>query len=111
MTETIINLTPHPINLRVDGIETIFPKTDMIARVDSLSVETDLVIAGAKVSITQFGDVTGLPSQKEGTFLIVSGLVLSALKGTRSDCIAPKTDTTAIRNEAGHIIAVTGWVM
>ena len=108
---TIINLTPHPINLRVDNIETIFPKTDTIARVDSLSVETDLVIAGAKVFKTEFGEVSGLPAQQDNTYYIVSGLVLSALKGTRSDCIAPKTDMTAIRNEAGHIIAVTGWVM
>lgn len=108
---TIINLTPHPINLRVEGIETIFPKTDTVARVDSLSVETDLVIAGAIVSSTQFGEVSGLPEQQPNTYYIVSGLVLSALKGTRPDCIAPKTDMTAIRNEAGHITAVTGWVM
>ena len=108
---TIINLTPHPINLRVEGIETIFPKTDTVARVDSLSVETDLVIAGAKVFKTEFGEVSGLPVQQDGIFYIVSGLVLSALKGSRTDCIAPKTDMTAIRNDAGHIVAVTGWVM
>ena len=107
----IINLTPHPINLRVGDLETIFPKGDSIARVDSLSVETDLVIAGAIVSSTQFGEVSGLPVQQDGIFYIVSGLVLSALKGTRTDCIAPKTDMTAIRNDAGHIVAVTGWVM
>lgn len=108
---TIINLTPHPINLRVGDLETIFPKGDSIARVDSLSLETNLVIAGAKVFKTEFGEVSGLPEQQPNTYYIVSGLVLSALKGTRTDCIAPKTDMTAIRNEAGHIIAVTGWVM
>jgi len=37
-------------------------------------------------------------------------MVLSALKGTRSDVISPKTDSTAIRNEKGHIVAVRGWL-
>ena len=51
-----------------------------------------------------------MPEPIEDTFFIVSAMVLSALAGTRQDVVAPRTDNTAIRNEAGHIIAVTGWL-
>lgn len=48
-----------------------------------------------------------MPEHKENTFYIVSAIVLSALKGTRVDVIAPDTGNTAIRNDKGQIIAVS----
>ncbi len=54
------------------------------------------------------GGVEGLPEQQDGTFLIVSGMVFAA--SDRPDLIAPDTGKTAIRNEKGHIAAVTRFI-
>jgi len=106
----IINLTPHPIVLDVDGVRTTFPVSGTVARVAQTTVETGLVIAGASVGTSTFGNVE-MPAPEADTYYIVSAMVLTALSGSRKDVIAPRTDATAIRNEAGHIIAVKGWLM
>jgi hypothetical protein len=56
------------------------------------------------------GVVTGLPKAVEGVYLIVSGMVLEALSGSRPDVVAPDTGPDAVRNAAGHIVAVLGFV-
>ena len=106
----IINLTPHPITLDVDGATTTFPTSGIVARVAQSTEETGLVIAGAPVGTSTFGNVE-MPAPEADTYYIVSAMVLTALGGSRKDVIAPRTDATAIRNEAGHIIAVRGWLM
>lgn len=55
------------------------------------------------------GGVTDLPEAEEGIFLIVSGFVGGAVTGTRPDVLVPGTGPKdgAIRNEKGHIVAVT----
>ena len=113
----IVNLTPHAIVLQhSDGKQTTFPAPakdengkQEIARV---SVVSALIgnYAGADVFRSAFVEVIGLPAQEDGTYYIVSGMVLSELNGSRPDVIAPKTDDTAIRNEKGHVVAVTGWL-
>lgn len=105
----IINLTPHPIVLDVDGTQTTFPTSGSIARVSQTTTGTGMFIAGAEISTSTFGSVE-MPTPQENTMFIVSAMVLTALSGSRKDVIAPKTDATAIRNEAGHIIAVKGWL-
>ena len=105
----VINLTPHAITLRTDAGETTFPPSDTIARVQQETVGTGKTVAGFPVYTSQFGNVI-MPEPVEDTYYIVSAMVLTALAGTRSDVVAPRTDATAIRNEAGHIIAVTGWL-
>jgi hypothetical protein len=51
-----------------------------------------------------------LPDPVDGTYLLVSAMVLSeAKKLGRRDCIAPNTNE-AVRNEKGHIISVPGFV-
>lgn len=106
----IINLTPHPIVLDVDGTRTTFPASGIVARVSQETVGTGKFLAGAEISSSTFGSVE-MPEAVSGTVYIVSGMVLTALGNTRSDVVAPKTDVTAIRNEAGHIVAVRGWLM
>ena len=62
---------------------------------------------GLPLVTTRFGTVEGLPDAEEGTWLVVSAIVLGALAGTRPDCVAPDTSpASAIRNDAGQIIAV-----
>jgi hypothetical protein len=105
----IINLTPHAITLRTDAQEVIFLVSDTIARVQQETIATGNTVAGFPVYTSAFGSVI-MPDAVEDTYYIVSAMVLTALAGTRQDVVAPRTDATAIRNEAGHIVAVTGWL-
>lgn len=105
----IINLTPHAITLRTDAQEQTFPASGNIARVPQATTSTGKTIAGFPVYTSAFGQVE-MPEPVEGTFFIVSAMVMTALNGTRGDVVAPRTDNTAIRNDAGHIVAVTGWL-
>jgi len=105
----LINLTPHAIVVRTDAQEVIFPTSETVARVQQTTVSLGKTIAGFPVYMSSFGQVE-MPEPVEGTVFIVSAMVLSALADTRSDVVAPRTDNTAIRNDAGHIIAVTGWL-
>ena len=106
---TFVNLTPHAINIiDQNGQEHTFPASGEVARVSS-SMEEISPIGEFSVARQSFGKVEGLPAPQEGTFYIVSGLVLAHC-GHRGDVVAPRTDGTAVRNDKGHIIAVRGFV-
>jgi len=111
MTDLIINCTPHAIVVDNNkDFTATYPISGYIARVESsteLHTEFNNGLAFYKQS---FGEIQGLPLEKEGTLLIVSAMVLSANK-SRKDLIAPLTDSTAKRNDKGHIISVVGFVM
>lgn len=106
----VINLTPHAITLQVGDVATTFQPSGTVARVQQETLPMRLTVAGGQVHTSSFGEVLDIPQPQLGTYYIVSGMVLSALNGARADVIAPKTDTTAIRNDKGHIISVTGWL-
>ena len=96
-----VNLTPHAIVLN-DG--RTFKPSGIIARVSASF--TDLEGDFCK---QVFGEVEGLPGQKQGVFLIVSGLVFGATD--RRDVVAPATGhTQTIRNGKGHIVSVPGFL-
>lgn len=99
-----VNLTPHAIVLN-DG--TVFHPTNTVARVAVSFSEFD----SDGICEQVFGEIQDLPDPKEGTVYIVSGLVLSALKGTRSDVVAPATGhKLVVRNEQNQIASVPGFV-
>jgi hypothetical protein len=107
---TFINLTPHAITIRLAAGDITVPASGQIARVSTSTAETRQ-IGGIPVQISTTGEVTGLPAPGSSVF-IVSGMVLEALKNrgvTRSDVVAPATGPQdgAIRNDSGHIVAVT----
>lgn len=101
---TFVNLTPHAITLN-DG--RIFPSVG-VARVSNSFTDFD---ANGVCDVT-FGDVTGLPTPKEGTLYIVSALVLSAAKAAgRTDCVAPATGhPLCVRSDKGFITSVPGFI-
>lgn len=112
----VINLTPHPIVLRSpSGEDTVVEPSGTIARVATVPGEdTGTVVGGVPVhAADRPGEVTGLPDPQEDTIVIVSGLVGAALAADghkcRSDIVVPGTGPAdgAIRNERGHIVAVT----
>lgn len=104
------NLTPHAIKVvREDGCETVFqPDPQGPARV-SVRTETLPAIVGFRLQQQAFGQVENLPEYDENTVLVVSALVLAQCKD-RTDVVAPDTGRDAIRNDAGHVVAVRGFV-
>lgn len=108
--KNVINLTPHAITLQIGDVTTTFQASGIVARVQQETLPMGLTVAGGTVHTSSFGQVLDIPPLQMGTYYIVSGMVLSALNGSRPDVIAPKTDATAIRNDKGYIVAVTGWL-
>lgn len=104
------NLTPHAIVVvREDGCETVFqPDPSGPARV-SVRTETLPAIAGFRLQQQAFGQVENLPEFDGDTVLIVSAMVLAQCKD-RADVVAPDTGRDAIRNDAGQVVAVRGFV-
>jgi hypothetical protein len=104
----LVNLTPHTITLAIAG-EYINLSSKGIARVNStpgkLSYNDLVPVYEADV----VGEVIDLPEPQTNTRYIVSGMVGTALKGTRDDILVPGTgpQDNALRNEKGHIIAIT----
>ena len=95
-----VNLTPHDIVLN-DG--TVINSKGVVRISAQYSEFKDGICCQV------FGDPVGLPEEKEGVFLIVSALVLGAVK--RKDLVAPATGhPECIRNEKGHIVSVPGFV-
>ena len=109
----IVNLTPHALTLVApSGEHTVLPPSGSVARVTSTpgAVEARVGFPCAVASPTTFGEVMGLPDPQDGTVFVVSGMVGSALAGRgRSDVFVPGTGPNdgAVRNESGHIVAVT----
>jgi hypothetical protein len=101
---TFINCTPHDIVLN-NG--TVFTKSGTVARVSATFSEIENQICSQV-----FGTVQDLPKSTEGTFFIVSAVVLTAAKlQGRLDCVAPATGhPLVVRNEAGHIVSVPCFV-
>lgn len=63
-------------------------------------------VDGIPVVETKFGEITGLPEEKEGIYYIVSTIILNEGKKLgRKDLISPDTGPTAIR-VAGQVTTV-----
>lgn len=95
----VVNLTPHAINI-VGG--PTFEPSGEVARISSTNESVgELVINGELISlITQeFGEIIGLPEEKEGTLFIVSGLIFS--NSSRKDLLVPGEQ---VRDEQGRVI-------
>jgi hypothetical protein len=114
-----VNLTPHPIRLRVVSSDTgpeareddivVLPDPRGAARVSSTPGALLGELEGvALFGATSFGEVIGLPEPEDGTIYIVSALVGGQVAG-RDDVVQPGTGPAdgTVRNAAGHIFAVT----
>ena len=101
----MINLTPHAITVRVNGVDTTIQPSGTLARVTSSEQVVGVCpLSGAPIIRRVFGEATGLP--ENGEPCLVSALVLSACPN-RAGVFAPDTGPTAIRNDAGQVVAVT----
>lgn len=102
-----INLTPHAIVIRPEGMdEIVVEPSGTIARVEVDEVDAGKV-AGVPVYSRSAGEVLNIPDREDNVYLIVSGMVLSAVPHGRTDIVAPDTGATAVRNEKGQVVAAT----
>lgn len=105
-----VNLTPHPIVIYKGGrkIREIPPSGKVLRLPEERNPMGE--VDGIPVSHLRYGVPNELPPQTEDTIYIVSMLVLLALKGKRSDLVAPDTGAGAVRDENGRIIGTKGFV-
>jgi hypothetical protein len=101
----MINLTLHAIVVRLpDGSERTFPPSGTVARV--VTFQTSAAnLDGIPTAYRRTGNVEGLTLPLTQPVL-VSGMVLAELSGA-DNVFAPDTGSTAIRDERGHVVAVT----
>ena len=98
----IKNYTPHPIHLLDESgnvIRTFAPEG--LVRLSAKTVELTKQIDGCRITVTEFGEAEGLPSQELGTYYIVSQMVKSALSMDRIDLLVP---AEVVRDPNGDII-------
>lgn len=110
---TIVNCTPHALVLRnAAGVDTVIPPSGIVPRVDNTpgTLDDQSPLAGIVADFTadEIGEVVGMPAPREGAIFVVSGMVGDALP-FRPDVRVPGTGPKdgAIRNDRGHIVAVT----
>ena len=105
----LVNCTPHTVNIhREDGtVLTVEPSGDF-ARVATIKEEASIPgLEEIKVVKTTFdtSKIEGLPDPQEGILYIVSLITLDALKGIRTDLVAPGN---LIRDEGGNVVGCDG---
>lgn len=104
-----VNMTPHAITLRnSDGKDTQIPSSGVARVATVVATKEKEIINGIPVfPAPTYGAVEGLPDPVHGTYYIVSAMVFE--KTDRPDVLAPGTGPNdgAIRNDKGHIVAVT----
>jgi len=103
----IKNLTPHTVNVcDKSGNVLVAFESDGIARCSVETVNDGFVMDNETgicidLTISDFGEVVGLPEWEDGVMLIVSRVVAEAVKGVRSDCVIPNE---SVRDSEGRII-------
>jgi hypothetical protein len=85
---TIVNCTPHTITvIRKDGSSLVITPSGNVPRCSTTSSEV-MDLDGIAVVRSVFGYIVDLPEPKDGTWLVVSRIVLNAAPA-RLDLLAP----------------------
>lgn len=101
----IVNCTPHALDVElVDGTLRTIPPSGTIARVSTFR-KLDRVVDNIPLYTTTYGNVVGLPDPAPDTLYVVSGLVLTALAGSRPDVVGP---ADLLRDGTGAVIGCRG---
>ena len=103
--EMFKNLTPHEIKVETATGTVSIPASGTVARVETSS-QDEAIFNGIRVVSNKADRVVGMPCPPEPC--LVSGMVLDLLGSEWAGiAFAPDTGATAVRNEKGHIVAVT----
>ena len=86
MEKKFVNLTSHPITEITTGNTS--ERSGIVARVKTQSNKVDTHM-DSPIYTTTFGEIEGLPEPVEGTYYIVSALILNAISPDRTDVVAP----------------------
>lgn len=103
MENKFVNLTSHPITEITTG--NTYERSGIVARVKTKSEKIDTHM-DSPIYVTTFGEVEGLPEPVEGTYYIVSALILNAIPKDRTDVVAPGN---VQRDQKGKIIGCMGF--
>ena len=103
---SIINLTPHILNIHTPSGVVNVPPSGSVARC-AVSSETVGEHEGIPLLRSSMGEVTGLPSPEPGVLYVVSMVVRGAVS-ERSDIASPGA---LVRNEAGQPCGCQGLVI
>lgn len=110
INKTIINLTPHTVNvLDIDEYVISYEPAGQVTRLKQNQVMVDM-INDHDVVINNITDVIDLPEPENDTYYIVSFMVREHCFN-RFDLLSPDTGFTAIRDSKGHIQAVRGFII
>jgi hypothetical protein len=95
------NLTPHEITIVDSNAKVVkaIPSEGIALRLKATTVPVETV-SGVPLTRTVYGECADMPEEKEGTFLIVSQLILAAYP-ERKDLLVP---AEMLRDEKGNII-------
>ncbi|MEN0661416.1 hypothetical protein NST11_18980 [Caldifermentibacillus hisashii] len=99
----IVNLTPHSLNILVDGKDIVIPPSGTVARAATVRKQIgSITIDGVDIPInkTVLGDIDGLPAPADDTIYVVSMLVAQAVPD-RDDVFIVDD---AVRDDQGRII-------
>ena len=105
----LINCTPHAVAVENGGKRTEYPPSGNVVRV-TMAEKPAGTICRITAITRQIVGVEGLPALRPGDVLIVSAMVLDHLPPNLA-AVAPDTGTTAVRDEAGRLVAVTRFVV
>ena len=98
-----VNLIGHDIT--ISGYGTL-PKSD-----NPCYVEAEQMIIGKLSGIpivkTNFIKLVNLPDPEEGTYFIVNRITMDYIPFLREDIFCVDTGPSAVRDENGHVVAVT----
>ena len=101
---TLVNLTPHTLNLiAADGSTVDVPPSGKIARVSSTSAIV-ATVNGINISRQTFGKVMDLPDAQDGIIYVVSRMVKDRVPD-RDDVVVPGVP---FRDTDGKIIGAWG---
>lgn len=112
MNKTVVNLTPHDVNLYVNNNKVVtYPakynkdQQHLIPRCEPQSVQVGYLNNTIPMYQTVYGEVNNLPAQTENTVLIVSALVRTK-HPERKDLISPHG---LVRDDKQRVIGCTGF--
>ena len=98
-----VNLIGHDIT--ISGHATLL-KCDKPCRVETQQMIIGK-LGGVPIVKTEFIKIVNLPEPEDGTYYIVSRIVMDYVPFKREDVFCVDTGSTAIRDENGQVVAVT----
>jgi len=106
----VVNLTPHQVNLVIDGDVVASLPSAGVARADQTDkVVGSLELNGSTIAVveTVFGEVVDLPEPTEGVSFVVSFITANAARGQGRSTTDLLVTSGPVRDDQGRIIGCT----